>query len=202
MLTGPRTPRASRLMRLSTSPLSGSARKARAPTSPSSSPSLKSRMTGRFSDWPFRSAATSRSVATPAPSSDAAGPTGVLSQCALRSSALPVAGPIVLPKRRGLHEQAFGRHCSEQRQKHHGKEQNRSPHAPPLDRAKARAISLSERACDRRCRSAFGEDEMGYRVAVVGATGNVGREILNILAERQFPLDELAAVASARSTGD
>jgi aspartate-semialdehyde dehydrogenase len=43
---------------------------------------------------------------------------------------------------------------------------------------------------------------MGYRVAVVGATGNVGREILNILAERQFPLDEVAAVASARSTGD
>ena len=43
---------------------------------------------------------------------------------------------------------------------------------------------------------------MGYRVAVVGATGNVGREILNILAERQFPLDEIAAVASARSTGN
>ena len=43
---------------------------------------------------------------------------------------------------------------------------------------------------------------MGYRVAVVGATGNVGRELLNILAERQFPLDELAAVASPRSTGD
>jgi aspartate-semialdehyde dehydrogenase len=43
---------------------------------------------------------------------------------------------------------------------------------------------------------------MGYRVAVVGATGNVGREILNILAERQFPLDEIAAVASPRSTGD
>ncbi|WP_309662269.1 aspartate-semialdehyde dehydrogenase [Sphingomonas sp.] len=42
----------------------------------------------------------------------------------------------------------------------------------------------------------------GYRVAVVGATGNVGREILNILAERQFPLAEIAAVASARSTGD
>src|SRR5437868_14119230 len=42
---------------------------------------------------------------------------------------------------------------------------------------------------------------MGYRVAVVGATGNVGREILNILAERQFPLDEVAAVASSRSTG-
>jgi len=42
----------------------------------------------------------------------------------------------------------------------------------------------------------------GYRVAVVGATGNVGREILNILAERQFPLAEVAAVASSRSTGD
>src|SRR5690349_2860819 len=42
---------------------------------------------------------------------------------------------------------------------------------------------------------------MAYRVAVVGATGNVGRELLNILAERQFPLDEVAAVASSRSTG-
>src|SRR4051794_18899418 len=43
---------------------------------------------------------------------------------------------------------------------------------------------------------------MGYRIAVVGATGNVGREILNVLAERQFPLDEVAAIASSRSTGD
>ena len=43
---------------------------------------------------------------------------------------------------------------------------------------------------------------MGYRVAVVGATGNVGREMLNILAERQFPFDEVAALASSRSTGD
>jgi aspartate-semialdehyde dehydrogenase len=42
---------------------------------------------------------------------------------------------------------------------------------------------------------------MGYRVVVVGATGNVGREILNVLAERQFPADEIAAVASSRSTG-
>jgi len=42
----------------------------------------------------------------------------------------------------------------------------------------------------------------GYRVAVVGATGNVGREMLNILAERQFPLADIAAVASSRSTGD
>ncbi len=43
---------------------------------------------------------------------------------------------------------------------------------------------------------------MGYRVAVVGATGNVGREMLNILAEREFPLDEVAALASGRSQGD
>lgn len=42
---------------------------------------------------------------------------------------------------------------------------------------------------------------MGYRVVVVGATGNVGREMLNILAEREFPADEVAAVASPRSTG-
>lgn len=43
---------------------------------------------------------------------------------------------------------------------------------------------------------------MGYRIAVVGATGNVGREMLNILAEREFPADEVAAVASSRSVGD
>ncbi len=42
---------------------------------------------------------------------------------------------------------------------------------------------------------------MGYRVAVVGATGNVGREMLSILAERKFPVDEVAALASARSVG-
>jgi len=42
---------------------------------------------------------------------------------------------------------------------------------------------------------------MGYRVAVVGATGNVGREMLAILAEREFPMDEVAAVASSRSIG-
>lgn len=43
---------------------------------------------------------------------------------------------------------------------------------------------------------------MAYRVVVVGATGNVGREMLNILAERQFPLADIAAVASSRSQGD
>jgi aspartate-semialdehyde dehydrogenase len=42
---------------------------------------------------------------------------------------------------------------------------------------------------------------MGYRIAVVGATGNVGREMLNILAEREFPVDEIAALASRRSLG-
>ena len=42
---------------------------------------------------------------------------------------------------------------------------------------------------------------MGYRVVVAGATGNVGREMLNILAEREFPVDEIAALASRRSLG-
>ncbi len=42
---------------------------------------------------------------------------------------------------------------------------------------------------------------MGYRVVVAGATGNVGREMLNILAEREFPVDEIAVLASRRSLG-
>ncbi|MEO1789929.1 MAG: aspartate-semialdehyde dehydrogenase, partial [Pseudomonadota bacterium] len=42
---------------------------------------------------------------------------------------------------------------------------------------------------------------MGYRVVVAGATGNVGREMLNILAERQFPVEEVAALASRKSLG-
>ena len=42
---------------------------------------------------------------------------------------------------------------------------------------------------------------MGYKVIVAGATGNVGREMLNILAEREFPADEVAALASRRSLG-
>ena len=42
---------------------------------------------------------------------------------------------------------------------------------------------------------------MGYKVVVAGATGNVGREMLNILAERQFPVDQLAALASRKSLG-
>ena len=42
---------------------------------------------------------------------------------------------------------------------------------------------------------------MGYKVVVVGATGNVGREMLNILQERAFPIDEIAALASRKSLG-
>ena len=42
---------------------------------------------------------------------------------------------------------------------------------------------------------------MGYKVVVVGATGNVGREMLNILAEREFPVTEIAALASRKSLG-
>ncbi|MBI0021581.1 aspartate-semialdehyde dehydrogenase [Bartonella sp. W8097] len=42
---------------------------------------------------------------------------------------------------------------------------------------------------------------MGFKVAVVGATGNVGREMLNILEERGFPADEVVPLASYRSLG-
>jgi aspartate-semialdehyde dehydrogenase len=42
---------------------------------------------------------------------------------------------------------------------------------------------------------------MGYKVAVIGATGNVGREMLKTLAERKFPVDEVIALASERSVG-
>ena len=40
------------------------------------------------------------------------------------------------------------------------------------------------------------------KLAVVGATGNVGREMLNILSERDFPCEEVIALASERSEGD
>ncbi|MBI5165390.1 MAG: aspartate-semialdehyde dehydrogenase, partial [Magnetospirillum sp.] len=42
---------------------------------------------------------------------------------------------------------------------------------------------------------------MGYKVAVIGATGNVGREMLKTLAERNFPVDDIVALASERSVG-
>ncbi|MBX4159015.1 hypothetical protein K4A07_17985, partial [Lactiplantibacillus plantarum] len=44
-------------------------------------------------------------------------------------------------------------------------------------------------------------EKMGYRVAIVGATGNVGREMLNILEEVEFPVDEIHAIASRKSKG-
>jgi aspartate-semialdehyde dehydrogenase len=43
--------------------------------------------------------------------------------------------------------------------------------------------------------------DMGFKVAVVGATGNVGREMLSILAERAFPADEVVPLASRKSVG-
>ena len=43
---------------------------------------------------------------------------------------------------------------------------------------------------------------MGYRIVVAGATGSVGREMVNILAEREFPADEIALLASSRSQGE
>src|SRR5580698_579316 len=46
-----------------------------------------------------------------------------------------------------------------------------------------------------------GDTQMTYRVAVVGATGSVGREMLKTLAERRFPVSEVVALASGRSTG-
>ncbi len=52
-----------------------------------------------------------------------------------------------------------------------------------------------------QCRKAFWSKAMGYKVAVVGATGNVGREVLSIMEERQFPADEVIVLASSRSIG-
>jgi aspartate-semialdehyde dehydrogenase len=42
---------------------------------------------------------------------------------------------------------------------------------------------------------------MSYRIAVVGATGNVGREMMNVLMERRFPVADIHALASRRSIG-
>ncbi|MCC2690080.1 MAG: asd, partial [Rhizobiaceae bacterium] len=42
---------------------------------------------------------------------------------------------------------------------------------------------------------------MGFKVAIAGATGNVGREMLSILEERGFPADEVVPLASRRSLG-
>jgi len=42
---------------------------------------------------------------------------------------------------------------------------------------------------------------MAYKIAVIGATGNVGRGMLNVLVQRQFPISEVVALASTRSVG-
>ena len=42
---------------------------------------------------------------------------------------------------------------------------------------------------------------MGFKIAIAGATGNVGRELLDILAERRFPVSEVVPLASSRSIG-
>src|ERR1700677_3970490 len=57
------------------------------------------------------------------------------------------------------------------------------------------------RHCGAADGSFFWRIEMGFKVAVVGATGNVGRELLGILAERAFPADEVVALASRKSRG-
>src|SRR5215468_4571862 len=61
---------------------------------------------------------------------------------------------------------------------------------------------VSGRSRTMRERSRSGRIQtVGFKVAVVGATGNVGREMLNVLSERAFPASEVVALASTRSTG-
>jgi aspartate-semialdehyde dehydrogenase len=67
--------------------------------------------------------------------------------------------------------------------------------------AKQRLGALSERSDLNLERVAVGEAMMKFKVAVVGATGNVGREMLTTLAERNFPVSEVVALASSRSIG-
>jgi aspartate-semialdehyde dehydrogenase len=47
----------------------------------------------------------------------------------------------------------------------------------------------------------LGVFKMGYNIVIVGVTGNVGREMLNILSEREFPVDKIAVLASRKSIG-
>ena len=70
--------------------------------------------------------------------------------------------------------------------------------AASLQNAPSARISLPPQTKERAPQA---RTAMGYRVAVVGATGNVGREMLQILAERNFPADDVVALASARSVG-
>src|SRR5689334_8295510 len=65
-------------------------------------------------------------------------------------------------------------------------------------RQAAAVTSTPAQMCSTRT---LGIRAMSYSIAVVGATGNVGREMLSILRERQFPVRELHALASRRSIG-
>src|SRR5258708_2383479 len=83
-----------------------------------------------------------------------------------------------------------------------------NPAAKVIDQAGRTALNcqvFSPKAGARRPRGLplgpFWRTVMGFKVAVVGATGNVGREMLEILAERRFPADEVVALASRKSMG-
>src|SRR5258708_19656362 len=84
--------------------------------------------------------------------------------------------------------------------------------SPPVPVVAASAASARRRPCHSRLRGVSeagsrrdtpfpGDCIMGFKVAVVGATGNVGREMLSILAEHGFPAEDVTAVASERSAG-
>jgi aspartate-semialdehyde dehydrogenase len=65
----------------------------------------------------------------------------------------------------------------------------------------ARGKFRARRSAPPKSPSNLKDLDMGYKVAVVGATGNVGREMMNVLTEREFPADEVFALASRRSIG-
>jgi aspartate-semialdehyde dehydrogenase len=75
------------------------------------------------------------------------------------------------------------------------------PTPPAQPRGMAFHIPAGSAIGARSGQAAEGGRDMGYRIAVVGATGAVGREMLAILAERAFPADEVVALASRRSLG-
>src|SRR5437867_10335342 len=77
---------------------------------------------------------------------------------------------------------------------------NRKPWPPAACKAPAGILSQQPNSIPI-CTPNPGVPEMGFKVAVVGATGNVGREILATLAERRFPADDVVALASSRSVG-
>jgi hypothetical protein len=76
------------------------------------------------------------------------------------------------------------------------------PEKPPLTTERnPLAVSPSIRPSQCQEGERGRENIMGFKVAVAGATGNVGREMLSVLAERGFPADEVVALASRRSQG-